>query len=114
MLTHAQLGVRLKEARDLSGYTQQEAADKLNISRQKLIAVEKGSGPIDTLLLTSMAKQYGFSVDYFLMDTDNDDNVEIKLAFRADELEERDQKTINWARKILINIRHLNQIIEEI
>lgn len=112
MLTHAELGVRLKQARESSGYTQQSAADSLAISRQKLISVEKGTGPIDTLLLTSMAKLYGFSVDYFL--SEEDDDVEIKLAFRASDLEDGDQETLNWARKVLINIKHINEIIREI
>jgi transcriptional regulator with XRE-family HTH domain len=111
MLTHAQLGSRLKDARESSGYTQQTAADGLGISRQKLISVEKGAGPIDTILLASMAKLYGYSVEFFL--TDNSDDVEIKLAFRADDLTLDDQETINWARKVLINIRDLNEIIEE-
>lgn len=112
MLTHAQLGVRLKQARESSGFTQEVAAESLSISRQKLISVEKGNGPIDTLLLTSMAKLYGFSVDYFL--SEEGDDVEIKLAFRASNLENEDQKTLNWARKVLINIKHINEIIKEI
>lgn len=111
MLTHSELGARLKDARESSGYTQQTAADGLGISRQKIISLEKGSGPIDTILLTSMAKLYGYSIDYFL--SDNNDDVEIKLAFRADDLTAADQDAINWARKVLINIRDLNEIIEE-
>lgn len=112
MLTHSELGARLKNAREFSGYTQNAAAEKLGVSRQKLISVEKGSGPIDTILLTAMAKLYGYSIDYLL--SKSDDEVEIKLAFRSAELVDEDQNTINWARKVLINIRDLDQILEEI
>jgi len=111
MLTHSELGARLKNARESSGYTQNASAIELGISRQKLISVEKGSGPIDTILLTAMASLYGYSVDYLL--SESSDQVDIKLAFRSGELEDDDQNTINWARKILINIRDLNEIIRE-
>lgn len=111
MLTHSQLGAKLKGARETSGYTQSAAADELGISRQKLISVEKGVGPIDTILLTTMARLYGYSVESFL--TDSDDNVDIKLAFRASGLDNEDQQTIIWARKVLINIRNLNEILQE-
>ncbi|MBV2197722.1 helix-turn-helix transcriptional regulator [Bacillus velezensis] len=42
MLTHAELGAKLKEARSISGLKQQEVAENLNIGRQKLISIEKG------------------------------------------------------------------------
>ncbi|KSU89802.1 helix-turn-helix domain-containing protein [Priestia flexa] len=113
MLTHVDLGLRLKDARKSSGLTQQVAADDLNISRQKLVNIEKGNGPIDTLLLTQMANLYGYSIDSLVSDTSSD-SIDIKFAFRADELEGEDQEIVNWARKVLINIRQINEICEEI
>lgn len=113
MLTHEMLGARLKEARASSGYTQNEAAQHLGISRQKLINIEKGATPIDTLLLKKMADLYGYTLDYFF--SGNEDEVDIKLAFRAvDDVDNEDQETINWARKIILNIKNLNEICEEI
>lgn len=112
MLTHVELGARLKAARNSSGFSQQDAADHLNISRQKLVNIEKGSVPIDTILLKSMAELYGYSIDFFLKEEDED--VEIKFAFRAGDLENEDQHIVNWARKVLLNIKYLQEICEEI
>ncbi|KIL31287.1 MULTISPECIES: helix-turn-helix transcriptional regulator [Bacillus] len=112
MLTHAELGAKLKEARSISGLKQQEAAENLNIGRQKLISIEKGMGPIDTVLLKKMADLYGFALDHFF-EEDNEE-FDVKLAFRAADLEEDDQQTINWSRKILVNIGILNEICEEL
>ncbi|THC36551.1 XRE family transcriptional regulator [Bacillus velezensis] len=112
MLTHAELGAKLKEARSISGLKQQEAAENLNIGRQKLISIEKGMGPIDTVLLKKMADLYGFALDHFF-EEDNEE-FDVKLAFRAADLEEDDQQTINWSRKVLVNIGILNEICEEL
>jgi len=113
MLTHADVGLRLKEARSMSNLTQTEAAEKLGISRQKLVNIEKGIGPIDTILLKKMSDLYGYSMEYFLS-TEIDDAIEIKLAFRTEDLDKDDQQIINWARKILFNIRDLDEIFEEV
>lgn len=112
MLTHAELGTKLKNARNISGLKQQEAAESLNISRQKLISIEKGSGPIDTVLLKNMADLYGFALDHFFQE--NAEEIDVKLAFRAADLENDDQQTINWSRKVLVNIGILTEICEEL
>ncbi|GAB1798613.1 helix-turn-helix domain-containing protein [Priestia megaterium] len=113
MLTHVELGERLRDARKSSGITQQDAADKLEISRQKLSNVEKGQGPLDTLLLANMANLYGYSIDSLINSSESDDT-EIKLAFRSEELSEEDQEVINWSRKVLINIKQIREICEAI
>lgn len=113
MLTHIKLGERLKDAREGSNFSQIRAAELLGISRQKLINIEKGSGPVDTILLKSMANLYSYSINYFIEDTETD-NFEIGLAFRADSLNDEDQDIVNWARKVLFNIKDLKEICEGI
>lgn len=108
MLTQEQLGARLKYARNLNGQTQQETADQLGISRQKLIQIEKGTSPIDTILLTRMANTYGVTLDYLLQDTEGD--AKIQFAFRSEDLGPQEQLLLNWARKVLINIKNLEEI----
>lgn len=63
------LGVRLKKAREKSGYSQSEVAEKLNISRQAVSKWENGwtSPDIDNLILLS--KLYETSTDALLMET---------------------------------------------
>ncbi|GIO33274.1 hypothetical protein J2TS6_44150 [Paenibacillus albilobatus] len=110
MLTHADLGVKLRAARETSGLTQQEASEKLGIGRQKLINIEKGAAPVDTVLLKQIADLYGYSIDYFFADDDSEEDFQVRFAFRATELVTQDQKIINWARKVMINIKSLQDI----
>lgn len=113
MLTREKLGLKLKEARNLSGITQDAAASQCAISRSKLIDIEKGNGPIDTMLLESLANLYGFSISYFLNDDDEEEN-EVQLAFRASDLDDNDQAVVNWARKVLSSIKDIEEVYKEI
>lgn len=110
MLTHADLGARLKTARETSGLTQQDVSRMLDISRQKLIKVEQGAAPVDTVLLQKMADLYCYSIDFFFEEESELDNVQIKFAFRADEYLEEDRATIDWAQRVMNNIKNLQEI----
>ncbi len=107
MLTHKLIGERLKLARKNSGFSQNEASEMLGISRQKIINVEKGESPIDTILLKAMADLYGYTVSHFLADVDKQKEVEPTFAF-GEELTGRN--TINWMRKVMCNIHDLQEI----
>lgn len=107
MLTREQLGIKLKRARKQSGRTQQDTADQLGISRQKLIQIEKGTSPLDTILLKRMADTYGVTLDYFFQE---EEDTKIQFAFRSEDLGTEDQIVINWARKVLLNIKNLEEI----
>ncbi|HDN19557.1 MAG TPA: ImmA/IrrE family metallo-endopeptidase [Candidatus Acetothermia bacterium] len=56
-----ELGRRLKQAREAAGYTQEQAAKLLGISRSTLADVEVGRGRVDTVLLRKLAALYGKS-----------------------------------------------------
>lgn len=60
---------RLKELREEKGYTQDQVAEKLNVTRQTISAYEKGnSEPILSNLVT-LADLYNCSIDYLLCRT---------------------------------------------
>lgn len=60
------IGSRLKQLRKELGLTQEEAADKLGISRARYSHFENGRNEADNELLLAMAKLYGVTVDYLL------------------------------------------------
>lgn len=62
---------RLKKLRVQLGFTQQQVADKLNISRTAVGKYEVGVAYPDTEKLVMLAKIYGCSVDYLLGLSDN-------------------------------------------
>jgi Zn-dependent peptidase ImmA (M78 family)/transcriptional regulator with XRE-family HTH domain len=60
------VGERLRIARDNADITQKDAADKINIARTTLVAIEKGQRRIRIDELQQLAKLYGTSVNALL------------------------------------------------
>ncbi|MCP1462004.1 helix-turn-helix transcriptional regulator ImmR [Bacillus amyloliquefaciens] len=60
------LGKRLKEARRKAGYTQKEAAEKLNIGNNNLSNYERDYRDPDTDTLLKLSNLYNVSTDYLL------------------------------------------------
>jgi len=61
----ALLGERLRQARDLAGFSQGEAAQKLGITSAALSQYEGGKRRIEVLMLDRIANLYGIPVTYF-------------------------------------------------
>jgi Zn-dependent peptidase ImmA (M78 family)/DNA-binding XRE family transcriptional regulator len=62
------LGERLRIARGRSGFTQDDAAKAIDVSRTTLVAIEKGERRIRTSEFTALAALYGVSVNQLLRD----------------------------------------------
>src|SRR5688572_1961186 len=62
----ADVGERLRIARDNADITQKDAADTINIARTTLVAIEKGQRRIRIDELQELAKLYGTSVNALL------------------------------------------------
>jgi transcriptional regulator with XRE-family HTH domain len=60
-----QLGVRLREARDYLGLSQEEVARSLGIPRSALSNIETGQRRVDALELKRLAELYKRPVGYF-------------------------------------------------
>lgn len=73
------LAARLIELREARGLTQQELADKLNITRQSLSLYERAERTINIDLLLEISKVFDVSADYLLGVSDNmttDENIQ--------------------------------------
>jgi len=62
-LDRASLGSRLKEAREYRGFSQEEVAEFVGVSRSSISLIENGQRGIDTLELQRLAKLYECSID---------------------------------------------------
>ncbi|TRZ77223.1 XRE family transcriptional regulator [bacterium] len=62
MLTHHQLGKKLKEIRIGIGFSQEFVAKELDITRQAIISIESGKRKIDSFELFKLAGLYNISV----------------------------------------------------
>ena len=64
------LGMRLKEAREYFGLSQESVADQLNIPRASISALETGKRKVSGLELKQLARLYRQPVEYFLGEED--------------------------------------------
>jgi len=62
----AQLGSRLRAARDRRGLSQQTVADALGLPRTAITNIETGARAVSTLEITKLAELYGQTPAYFL------------------------------------------------
>lgn len=103
---------KLQKARKSVGLNQNQVADRIGVSRNKMINLEKGEVPIDIILLGKLANLYGYSLNYFI-EEDSQEDIQISFAFRATDLTEEDSYIPSWGRRILLNLRNLEEISEE-
>lgn len=79
------LGEKIKEIRKKFGFTQEELAEKLNVSRQAVAKWETENGVPDTENLKALSKLFGTSIDTLL-----DNKVDIPLMFLHQEINLKD------------------------
>lgn len=85
---------RLIKLRKKHGYSQEELADKLGLSRQAVSKWERAEASPDTDNLICLAKLYGVSLDE-LLDTEDDLDTIVKEQVKSDEGVEIDGDTIH-------------------
>lgn len=107
------IGEKLQVARKTIGFTQEYVANRLGVSRGKIIKIEKGDVEVDLSTLSRLADIYGYSLEYFVDFKENDTDQSLSFAFRSVEITEQEAEILAWGNKILTNIRALDEIIEE-
>lgn len=60
---------RMKDLREDNNLTQQQVADKIGITQRKYSYIETGTQPLTDEILVALAKLYNTSIDYILMQT---------------------------------------------
>ncbi len=71
------IGERLHELRSQAGYSQEQAAEILGISRQAVSKWESGQGKPDIDNVIRLAEMYHVTTDYILLGRENDIKIEI-------------------------------------
>ena len=62
---------RIKDLREDHDLTQRQIADGIGITQRKYSYIETGVQPLMDDLLVRLARYYGVSIDYLLLQTDN-------------------------------------------
>src|SRR5690606_8962344 len=79
MIDAAQLGFRLRAARERRGLSQQAVADALGLPRTAVTNMESGNRAVSTLELTKLAALYGQSTAFFLLPNEEEEDLSIVL-----------------------------------
>lgn len=78
------LGERLRQARDLAGFSQGEAAQKLGVTSAALSQYEGGKRRMEVLMLDRIASLYGVPVTYFFAAINNVEMQETGTGWETD------------------------------
>ena len=81
---------RLQKLRKENGYSQEELADKLGISRQAVSKWERAESSPDTDNLIILARLYNMSLDELLYDTEPDEEIRNRNKDREEDNKEKD------------------------
>lgn len=65
---------RLDELRSLNGWTQQELADRLFVSRQTIISLEQGRYNPSLLLAFRISRLFGLPIEEVFINQENEGN----------------------------------------
>ena len=82
---------RLQQLRKENGYSQEELADKLGISRQAVSKWERAESSPDTDNLIVLARLYNISLDELLYDTESNEEIKDRVIDRGESQKEKDQ-----------------------
>lgn len=67
------MGLRIKTMREAKGWTQEELAAKVNISRSQLAQIESEARPANTLRLNAIAAAFGVPTGALFSTSEHDD-----------------------------------------
>jgi putative transcriptional regulator len=67
---------RLEEMRTQKGWTQQELADRVDVSRQTIISLERGRYNPSILLAFRLARQFEVTIENLFLYSEEEDNYE--------------------------------------
>jgi len=83
MITLEELGKRLRQARVVAGYTQEEAGQALGLDDTAIAKIERGKRGVGALEIKRLASLYGVSVDDLLDDPFAEGLVQLEIALRS-------------------------------
>ncbi len=97
------IGKNLQALRQKLGFTQEQVAAYLQINREEVSYYENGNRSAPTKVLSQLANLYGVD-EYDLYEEDlNLSNINLALAFRADNIKPSDLEQIAKFKKIVRN-----------
>ncbi|UYZ22025.1 helix-turn-helix domain-containing protein [Mesobacillus jeotgali] len=111
---YANLGLRLKLARESCDLTQSKVASYLGVKREQISYYETGSREIDLVTLNKLSDLYGYETGYFLSNSEVDaSSNSVELAFRASGLDDKDLEILARSHTFLKNLNWIENILSK-
>jgi transcriptional regulator with XRE-family HTH domain len=103
----------IRELRKKLGYTQEQIAEYLDVSAAAITQYETGTRVVPAKAVTKLAIL--FNVDEYELYQEEPQQQQLlsAFAFRADELQAKDLKTISEFKKIVLNYFHLSKALKD-
>ena len=107
----SKIGARLKELRKEGRITQTQMADYLGVDQTMITKLENGTRKLTVSLIDKVCNLFGCSEEYLI--GEDDKYIPLNLAFRSNGIETEDLESIAAVNKIVMNIRYMNEMMEE-
>jgi|SRR5690554_1786461 len=104
-------GKRFKELREESKLKQSQMAEYLEVDQSYISKCEKGERQFSVDLLEKAGDLFGCSFEYFV--NPEYQYTPIPFTFRAESIDTKDLKTIAALNKIALNLRYMEDLVEE-
>ncbi len=112
--TNSIVGQNIKLLREQLGLTQDALGQYLQTSREQIAYYENGSRTISTNHLTQLSSLFCLNEYDFYEENHETQKVNMAFAFRANELEAEDLKSISQFKKIVLNYLNMkNTLVDE-
>jgi len=102
---------RFNELRVRNNYSQKLMANYLKVDQSYISKCEKGERNFSIDILEKAAELFGCDIEYFL--NESSVLVDMPLAFRAKNLKVDDLETLAAIRKIALNVKFMEKMLEE-
>lgn len=101
----AAIADRLRQAREASGLSQGQVANKLNLHRPTVTEIEAGRRKVAVDELDRFAKVYGVTVNWILTGSTGDEPADAKMLMAARELSKMSEADLDRLMKTLQMLR---------
>ena len=108
---HETVGQNIRQFRERLGFTQASVADYLGIAREQISYYETGTRPVSTDHLQKLADLFGIDA-YDLFEADSaQQQINVALAFRAEDLTAQDLVSIAQFRRVVNNYLKMQHVL---
>ena len=110
MNTAVNLGIKIKNMRELCGFTQSNIAKYLKVDQSQISKVEKGERTLTSDMLDKLAALFGVQISAF--NGGNTTEKPLTFALCAREISDADLETISAINRIALNCNFMTRLLE--